>query len=176
MTKEIPTVRVTWTLRILSAAALLAVAADHLYEYDVDHYSAIPTIGTLFLLNGLSATALAVVLLVPVQRIVPQRLATAAIPAAAVSGIVISVTSLAALFISESTPLFGFMEYGYRFVIVLAIVAEAAATVLLVALLLRMLSRSGRPSEPSRLRSSVRAADTSNATPANSSPSTTSSA
>ena len=43
-------------LRAAGALALFAVAADHLYEYFVDHYSAIPTIGWLFLLNGIGAT------------------------------------------------------------------------------------------------------------------------
>ena len=35
--------------------------------------------------------------------------------------------SLIALFVSERTPLFGFMERGYRLEIVIAIVAEAVA-------------------------------------------------
>ncbi len=43
--------------------------------------------------------------------------------------------SLVALFISERTPLFGFMERGYRPEIVIAIVAEAVALLALLALL-----------------------------------------
>ena len=54
-----------WVLRAVGALALLAVAADHLYEYWHDGYSAIPTIGTLFLLSGIGATAIALALLVP---------------------------------------------------------------------------------------------------------------
>ena len=61
-------------LRALGALALLAIAADHLYEYYADHYSAIPTIGTLFLLNGAGATALALILLAPSTRSCRLRL------------------------------------------------------------------------------------------------------
>jgi hypothetical protein len=39
--------------------------------------------------------------------------------------------SLVALLISEQTPLFGFMESGYRQAIVISIALEAATTVLL---------------------------------------------
>jgi hypothetical protein len=40
------------------------------------------------------------------------------------------------LFVSESSGLFGFVEHGYRMAIVVAIVAETAATVFLAAFLL----------------------------------------
>jgi branched-subunit amino acid permease len=59
----------------------------------------------------------------------------------AVAGIVLAVLSLVALFISESSSLFNFTENGYRTAIVLAIIAEAAATVFLVS----FLALSGRP-------------------------------
>jgi hypothetical protein len=49
-----------------------------------------------------------------------------------VAGIGIAVLSLAALFVSESSGLFGFVEHGYRTPIELAIVAEVATTVFLV--------------------------------------------
>ena len=39
-----------WALRVLGALSLLAVGAVHLQQYDA-LYSAIPTIGTLFVLN-----------------------------------------------------------------------------------------------------------------------------
>ena len=42
---------------------------------------------------------------------------------------------LVALLVSEQTPLFGFMEHGYRFAIVFAIVSEAVAIVALTILL-----------------------------------------
>jgi hypothetical protein len=38
---------------------------------------------------------------------------------------------LVALLVSEHTPLFGFMEHGYRFVIVFTIASEVAAIALL---------------------------------------------
>src|SRR5205085_1231629 len=47
--------------------------------------------------------------------------------AAAVGGISVSAGALAALLISEHTPLFGFMEQGYRLEIVIAIASEALA-------------------------------------------------
>ena len=54
----------------------------------------------------------------------------------AVCGIGLAVLSLAALFISESSGLFGFVEHGYRMAIVVAIAVEVAATVLLIVFLL----------------------------------------
>jgi hypothetical protein len=46
-------------------------------------------------------------------------------------GIGVAAGSLAALLVSEHTPLFGFMEYGYRQAIVISIVLESVASVLL---------------------------------------------
>lgn len=51
------------------------------------------------------------------------------------AGIAVAGGSLIALFVSERTPLFGFMERGYRLEIVIAIVAEAAAVFALGALM-----------------------------------------
>jgi hypothetical protein len=166
----------TRVLRGLGAAALLTVAAVHLYEYYVDHYSAIPTIGLLFLLNAASATVVGVALLAPVKRLVPRRLETVALPAIAVAGIGIAATSLAALFVSESTPLFGFMESGYRLVVVLAIVAETASILLLGALLLAIRSAHRLPRHPARGSFARRPAGTSQSSSAEPSPSHTSSA
>ncbi|MBV9715236.1 MAG: hypothetical protein JOZ64_07665 [Solirubrobacterales bacterium] len=55
--------------------------------------------------------------------------------------------ALMALLISEHTPLFGFMEYGYRFAIVFAISSEAVALVALTILLVlnRETRRKRRP-------------------------------
>jgi hypothetical protein len=50
---------------------------------------------------------------------------------AALAGVGIAAGGLAALLISEQTRLFGFMEHGYRFAIVLAIASDAVAVVLL---------------------------------------------
>lgn len=114
-------------LRALGAIALLAIAADHLYEYYADHYSAIPTIGTLFLLNGAGATALALILLAPVNTLLPPPAARWVLVLSASGGIALAATSLAALFIAETEPLFGFMEVGYRTVVLAAIASEALA-------------------------------------------------
>jgi hypothetical protein len=53
----------------------------------------------------------------------------------ALSGIGIAATSLIGLWISESSSLFGFTDYGFRPTIVVAIVAEATAIVALTAYL-----------------------------------------
>jgi hypothetical protein len=49
------------------------------------------------------------------------------------------------LLISEHTPLFGFMEHGYRFAIVLALTSEAVA----IATLAMFVARGPRPSSRS---------------------------
>jgi hypothetical protein len=49
----------------------------------------------------------------------------------ALAGIGRAVLSLAALFVSESTGLFGFMENGYRRTVVVAIATEVAAALFL---------------------------------------------
>jgi hypothetical protein len=135
-------------VRIVGALLLLFVGLDHYYEYSVDSYSVVPTIGTLFLLNFIAASVIALVLLVPLERIAP-RLGRLAHQAAALSGAGIAGTSLAALLISEQTKLFGFMEFNYRTEIVVAIAAEAAAALVLAALFL--LSR-GAGGSPERVR------------------------
>jgi hypothetical protein len=114
-------------LRVIGALALFAVAADHLYEYWVDKYSVIPTIGTLFLLNGAGAIGLGLVLLAPLGAFLPDQLARRIVSLTAAGGVVLAATTLAGLFVSESEPLFGFMEYGYRLVVDVAIVSEAVA-------------------------------------------------
>jgi hypothetical protein len=115
----------------LGALALLATGVDHFEQYYVDDYSTVPTIGTLFFLNFVSAVTVAAALIAPLGRIA-GRYADAIRAVMAVSGIGIAVLSLAGLFVSETTGLFGFVEHGYRMAIMLAIVAEVAATIFLV--------------------------------------------
>jgi hypothetical protein len=115
----------------LGALAVLATGVDHIQQYYADNYSTVPTIGTLFFLNFVSAVIVAAVLVAPLGR-VAGRYADAIRALFAVGGIGIAVLSLAALFVSESSGLFGFVEHGYRMAIALAIVAEVAATVFLV--------------------------------------------
>ena len=123
-------------LRLLAALALLGVAADHLEELTVGHYAAIPTIGTLFTLDVVAATVLAVALLVPAGRL-PGRAGRTVPALVPLAGIGVAGGSLVALLVSEQTRLFGFMESGYRLAIVVAIVCEAAAVLLLGAELAR---------------------------------------
>jgi hypothetical protein len=130
-------------VRALGAILLLFVGADHYYEYSVDQYSVLPTIGTLFLLNFISATVVGLLLLAPLDRMF-HRFAGVALQLATVSGFGIAATSLAALLVSEQTKLFGFMEQNYRPAILVAIASEAAAAACLALLLL--LTRGARPS------------------------------
>jgi hypothetical protein len=122
--------RVLLAARVLGAILLLFVGVDHYYEYSVGQYSVLPTIGTLFLLNFISATFFGLLLLVPFKRVF-RHLAWAAMMIAASSGFGVAATSLVALLVSEQTRLFGFMELNYRPAILVAIASEAAAAVCL---------------------------------------------
>ena len=115
----------------LGALAVLATGVVHIQQYYGEDYSTVPTIGTLFYLNFVSAVVIAVGLVAPLGRVV-GRYAEAVRALFAGAGIGLAVLSLVALFISESSSLFGFEESGYRQAIVIAIIAEAAATVFLV--------------------------------------------
>jgi hypothetical protein len=116
--------------RYLGAAALLAVGLDHLEQRSAAHYAEIPTIGTLFLLNFVSAAVVAVGLALPLQRLggpAGRQLPTLL----ALSGVGIAAGSVAGLLVSETSGLFGFRETGYRSAIVLSLVLEGATIVLL---------------------------------------------
>ena len=115
----------------LGALSVLATGVVHIQQYYGNDYSTVPTIGTLFFLNFVGAVVLAGGLLAPLRR-VAGRYADAIRAAFAVGGIGLAVLSLVSLFISEGSGLFGFVENGYRPAIVMAIVAEVAATVFLV--------------------------------------------
>jgi hypothetical protein len=118
----------------VGAAGVLATGADHLYEYAATGFSTVPTIGTLFLLNFIAATIVGAGLLLPLRRMA-QRFADPMRTLLALSGIGIAGSSLIGLWISESSSLFGFTDYGFRATIVVAIVAESAAIVALTAYL-----------------------------------------
>jgi hypothetical protein len=112
--------------RAVGALALLVTGGVHYEQYKVAHFSVIPTIGPLFLLNFIAATTVGLVLLVPVRATVgPRRLIFDSL--AALAGIGIASGAFVGLLITEHTPLFGFMEHGYRLEIVIALVAEAVA-------------------------------------------------
>jgi hypothetical protein len=99
------------TARALGALATLAVGAVHLQQY-LKLYSSVPTIGTLFVLNFAGATVIGLALFAPLERL-GGRLGDAAVALLAGGGIVLAATSFVFLYVSERTPLFGFMEPGY---------------------------------------------------------------
>jgi hypothetical protein len=106
----------------------------HLQQY-FDLYSDIPTIGTLFVLNFVGATFVGVALLAPVERLL-GRLGGSVVALLTVAGIVQAATAFVFLYISERTPLFGFMEPGYDpTAIIAARIAEVATVVFLGAFL-----------------------------------------
>ena len=122
---------IAWIALYLGAASLVVSGIDHIQQYYVNDYSTIPTIGVLFLLNFVAAVVVAVGLIAPIGRIA-GRYADAIRAVLAVAGIGIAVLSLGALFVSESSSLFGFTESGYRMAIVVAIASEVAAVLFLV--------------------------------------------
>jgi hypothetical protein len=115
---------------VLGAAGVLATGADHLYEYWANQFSTVPTIGTLFLLNFISATLVGLALLLPLPRLVPHHAAPVR-ALVAVGGIAIGAASLIGLWISETSSLFGFTDSGFRPTILAAIVSESVAVVAL---------------------------------------------
>ena len=126
------------------AAGVLATGADHLYEYTANQFSTVSTIGTLFLLNFIAATVVGVGLLLPLRRIA-KRLGDPLRALLALSGIGLAGTSLIGLWISETSSLFGFTDYGFRSTIVVAIVAESVAIVALTFYLALANIRLARP-------------------------------
>jgi hypothetical protein len=122
------------TTRALGALATLAVGAVHLQQY-LKLYSAVPTIGTLFVLNFAGATVLSLALLAPIERM-SARHGRAVVALVAVAAIGLAATAFAFLLVSEHTPLFGFQEPGYDPPgIAAARISEIAAVVLLSAFL-----------------------------------------
>ena len=135
--------------QLVGALALFTVGGVHYQQYEFAYFSVVPTIGPLFLATFIGATACGLVLLVPI-RYGAGRVWLLLDSLVALAGIGLSVGTFAGLLLSEHTPLFGFMEHGYRPAIVLALVAEAIATVSLtvfIACIVRATPRLGRPGE-----------------------------
>lgn len=118
------------TARGLGALSLLAVGAVHLQQYE-DLYSAIPTIGTLFVINFVAATVLGVGLLLPIE-LVWRRGGAWVAAALAVGGIVLAAGAYVLLLVAERRPLFGFMEPGYNPAAIHTAQASEIATVALL--------------------------------------------
>jgi hypothetical protein len=107
----------------------------HLQQYD-KLYSQVPTIGTLFVLNFIGATAIGLALLTPIERLA-GRYGGLAVTLLALAGVGQSATAFVFLWIAERTPLFGFQEPGYDPTAIAASrISEVAAVVLLGAFLI----------------------------------------
>ena len=137
------------TMRRLGALTLLIVGGVHLQQY-LAGYSDVPTIGALFMLNAIGAAVVAVGLLAPIERLLNDRGADLAAGMLSALGAMIAIGALVALFVSESQPLFGFMEDGYSTPIVIAIAAEAITTILLVPVAVANLRRAASGDRPPR--------------------------
>ena len=130
--------------RRLGAVAILATGAIHLQQYIVEDFRGIPTIQVLFLLNAIGSGVVGVLLLAPLDRVLPARWADAAVALLATVGLTIAIGSLVALIISENGSLFGLRASRYSTPAVLATVAESAAVLLLTPVLVSTTARALR--------------------------------
>jgi len=116
--------------RYLGAVSILLVGAVHAQQYYDAYFSVVPTIGTLFLLSFIGAGVVGTVLFLPVRRL-GRRAGDLILVLAALGAIGIALGTMVSLLISEYTPLFGFMESGYRLAVVLTLLFDGLTTVLL---------------------------------------------
>jgi len=121
---------VTEAVRYLGAISIFLVGAVHAQQYYDAYFSVVPTIGTLFLLSFVGAGIVGTVLIAPV-RLLGRVVGDAALVVAALGAIGIAVGTFVSLVISEYTPLFGFMESGYRMAVVLTLLFDVLTTVFL---------------------------------------------
>jgi hypothetical protein len=120
--------------RLLTAAALGVMAGLHLHLYSTYGYKTIPTIGGLFLANGIAGSALAVAIL-----LVPRRLLglTAFVSADLLGG------TLVGFLVALNRPLFGFQDSMSAPHAWACLIAEAAGTVTAIGLAALALRGSG---------------------------------
>jgi hypothetical protein len=97
--------------RLAGAIAVLVVGVVHLQAHD-GPYAAVDTIGELFIVNFVAATAIGAALLLPLERFA-DRWGTLAIILVSIAGIGLAGGSLVMLIIAEHGTLFGFHEPGY---------------------------------------------------------------
>jgi len=116
--------------RYLGAISIFLVGVVHAQQYYDAYFSVVPTIGTLFLLSFIGAGIVGTVLISPVRRL-GRLVGDAALVIAALGAIGIAVWTFVSLLISEYTPLFGFMESGYRLAVVLTLLFDVMTTVFL---------------------------------------------
>jgi hypothetical protein len=110
----------TLGLRVVTAGLLGATAGIHLDLWSSYGYRHIPTIGALFLLNGIAGSILAVAVMG-----LPNRI----LPAATIGAAVFAASTLVALVISINGSLFGFTETSQAPLISQAIAVEAGTIV-----------------------------------------------
>src|SRR5712691_8669002 len=122
-------------VRYLGALSILLVGAVHAQQYYDAYFSAVPTIGTLFLLSFIGSGVVGAVLIAPIRRL-GRGIGDLILVLAALGAIGIAIGSLASLLVSEYTPLFGFMESGYRLAIVLTLLFDVLTTAFLGVFLL----------------------------------------
>jgi hypothetical protein len=116
--------------RYLGAVSILLVGAVHAQQYYYAYFSVVPTIGTLFLLSFIGAGIVGTVLISPVRRL-GRLVGDAVLVLAALGAIGIALGTFVSLLISEYTPLFGFMESGYRLAVELTLLFDVMTTVFL---------------------------------------------
>ncbi len=112
------------TLSRLAAVAILVTGGVHLELWLWHGYRGIPTVGTLFLLNAISAAVIAIGLVWPGGWLFE------------LTGLGYAATTLAAFLISVYRGLFGFIDTLHGTPQAVAGISEAAAIVLLAAALL----------------------------------------
>jgi hypothetical protein len=113
-------------LRVLGAIALAAMAAIHVYLY-VNGYQGVPTIGLLFLLNGIGGSILTIAVLAAPRRF---------LGVVALLGALFDLGTLAALIASLAIPggLFGFQESLQALLVPTTLWVESAGVILLAVL------------------------------------------
>jgi hypothetical protein len=116
-------------MRRFGALSILVVGGVHLQQY-LGPYQAVPTIGPLFLMNAIGSGVVALGLMLPIERWLGRR-GEIAIGALSLGGIAVALGSLIALYIAETSTLFGFSEGPIDTAIWIAILSEAAGVLLL---------------------------------------------
>ena len=121
--------------RYFGAVSIVVVGVIHAQQYYGAYFSVVPTIGTLFQISFIGSGVVGAALIAPVRRL-GRTIGDLILVLAALGAIGIALGSLVSLLISEYTPLFGFMESGYRLAIVLTLVFDSLTAVFLGAFVL----------------------------------------
>jgi hypothetical protein len=113
-------------LRVLGAALLAAMAGIHVYLY-LNGYQGVPTIGVLFLLNGIGGAILTIAVSGAPRRV---------LGVAGLLGALFELGTLAALVAAILIPggLFGFQESVQAFLVPTTLAVESAGVLVLAAL------------------------------------------